>query len=74
MGYSTGSHTTFHHRYHLVGAPRYWFKVLCCEVRLRVRETIRQVCAETLDEVVGPHVLRILRPQPDARPVLEPEP
>ena len=28
MGYSTGCHTTFHHRYHLVWAPKYRFKVL----------------------------------------------
>lgn len=46
MGYSTGCHTTFHHRYHLVWAPKYRFKVLRGEVRLRVREIIRQVCAE----------------------------
>jgi putative transposase len=46
MGYSTGCHTTFHHRYHLVWAPKYRFKVLHGEVRLRVREIIRQVCAE----------------------------
>ena len=46
MGYSSGCHTTFHHRYHLVWAPKYRFKVLHGEVRLRVREIIRQVCAE----------------------------
>ncbi|WP_414894439.1 IS200/IS605 family transposase [Sphingomonas sp. Root1294] len=46
MGYLTGCHTTFHHRYHLVWAPKYRFKVLRGEVRLRVREIIRQVCAE----------------------------
>jgi putative transposase len=46
MGYRTGCHTTFHHRYHLVWAPKYRFKVLRGEVRLRVREIIRQVCAE----------------------------
>lgn len=28
MGYSTGCHTTFHHRNHLVWAPKYRFKVL----------------------------------------------
>jgi putative transposase len=33
MGYSTGCHTTFHHRYHLVWAPKYRFKVLHGEVR-----------------------------------------
>lgn len=46
MGYSTGCHTTFHHRYHIAWAPKYRFKVLHGEVRLRVREIIRQICAE----------------------------
>jgi len=46
MGYSTGSHTIFHHRYHIVWAPKYRFKVLRGDVRLRVRDIIRQVCAE----------------------------
>lgn len=46
MGYSTGSHSIFHHRYHIVWAPKYRFKVLHGEVRLRVREIIRQGCAE----------------------------
>jgi putative transposase len=36
MGYSSGCHTTFHHRYHLVWTPKYRFKVLRGEVRLRV--------------------------------------
>lgn len=42
MGYSKGCHTTFHHRYHIVWAPKYRFKVLQGEVRMRVREIIRQ--------------------------------
>jgi putative transposase len=46
MGYSKGCHTTFHHRYHIVLAPKYRFKVLIGDVRLRVREIIRQVCAD----------------------------
>ena len=46
MGYKSGCHTTFHHRYHLVWAPKYRFKVLHGEVRLRVREIIKQVCDE----------------------------
>ena len=45
MGYSSGWHVTFHPRYHLVWVPKYRFKVLHGEVRLRVR-VIRQVCAE----------------------------
>jgi putative transposase len=46
MGYSTGSHTLFHHRYHIVWAPKYRYKVLHGDVGLRVRDIIRQVCAE----------------------------
>jgi putative transposase len=46
MGYRMGCHTTFHHRHHIVWAPNYGYKVLIGDVRLRVREIIRQVCAE----------------------------
>lgn len=46
MGYSTGSHSIFHHRYHIVWAPKYRFKVLHGDVRDRVRTIIKQVCAE----------------------------
>lgn len=44
--YDTGAHTVFYHRYHIVWATKYRFKVLKGEVRLRVRDIIRQVCAE----------------------------
>lgn len=46
MAYRSGSHTTFHNRYHLVWAPKYRYKVLHGEERLRVREIIKQVCDE----------------------------
>ena len=46
MAHSKGCHTTYHHRYHIVWAPKYRYKVLHGEVRLRVREIIRQVCSE----------------------------
>lgn len=46
MEHSTGSHTKFHHRYHIVWCPKYRYKVLNGEVRLRVREIIRHVCAQ----------------------------
>ncbi|MFT4027887.1 MAG: IS200/IS605 family transposase [Novosphingobium sp.] len=46
MAYRSGCHTTFHHRDHLVWASKYRFKVLIGDVRLRVREIIRQVCDE----------------------------
>jgi putative transposase len=44
MSYSKGSHTVFHHRYHIVWAPKYRYKVLTGKVRERVRDIIRQVC------------------------------
>ena len=46
MQYDKGKHCTFHHRYHLVWITKYRYKVLRGDVRLRVREIIRQVCAE----------------------------
>ena len=46
MRYSKGCHATFHHRYHIVWAPKYRYKVLTGDVRLRVREIIKQVCEE----------------------------
>jgi len=46
VGYSTGCHMAFHHRYHLVWALKHRFNVLNAEVQLRVREIICQVCAE----------------------------
>jgi putative transposase len=44
MQYATGSHTVFHHRYHIVWAPKYRYKVLTGDIRFRVREIIRHVC------------------------------
>jgi len=46
MTYTAGRHSIFHHRYHIVWAPKYRFKVLRGDVRLRVREIIRQACSE----------------------------
>lgn len=46
MGYRKGSHSIFHHRFHIVWAPKYRFKVLHGEVHNRVREIIKQVCSE----------------------------
>ena len=44
--YDTGAHTVFYHRYHIVWITKYRFEVLQGAVRKRVREIIRQVCAE----------------------------
>ena len=46
MSYSTGSHTVFHHRYHIVWVPKYRYKVLQGKIRERVRDIVRQVCKE----------------------------
>ncbi|SEK11113.1 Transposase IS200 like protein [Marinovum algicola] len=46
MSYSKASHTTFHHRYRVVWATNYRFKVLQGVMRERLREIIRQTCAE----------------------------
>ena len=54
MGYSTGSHTLFHHRYHIVWAPKYRFKVLHGEVRTRVLlDNVRQYHRRRHHELSG---------------------
>ena len=52
MQYDKGKHTTFYHRYHLVWITKYRYKVLYGDIRLRVREIIRQVCAENRVEII----------------------
>ena len=44
--YSKGSHTVFHHRYHLVWITKYRYRVLQGDLRLRVRTIIAQVAEE----------------------------
>jgi putative transposase len=46
MSYATGSHTVFHHRYHIVWVPKYRHKVLEGKIRERVRDIVRQVSRE----------------------------
>jgi REP element-mobilizing transposase RayT len=46
MSYTSGSHTAFHHRYHIVWITRYRYKVLEGALRERIRTIIRQVCKE----------------------------
>jgi putative transposase len=45
-GYSRGSHTVYHHRYHIVWITKYRYKVLEGALRERIRVIIRQVCDE----------------------------
>lgn len=53
MSYTTGCHTIFHHRYHIVWVPKYRYEVFTGEIRLRVREIIRQVCKELGVKIVS---------------------
>ena len=52
MAYSSGAHTTFHHRYHVVWTTKYRYKVLQGDLRVRLREIIRQTCDELGVEIV----------------------
>ena len=52
MVYSTGSHNVYYHRYHVVWSTKYRYDVLRGELRLRIREIIRQVCRELNVEII----------------------
>ena len=53
MSYSTGCHTVFHHRYHIVWTPKYRYKVLTGELRKRIRVIIKQVCDELKVDIIS---------------------
>jgi len=46
MQYDPGKHFVYYHRHHLVWSTKYRYKVLPVDVKLRVRDIIRQVCNE----------------------------
>ena len=52
MQYSTGKHCVYYHRYHIVWSTKYRFKVLQGQLRLRVRDICRHVCAENGVEII----------------------
>jgi putative transposase len=52
MVYRTGSHAKYYHRFHVVWVTKYRFKVLHGEMRERLREIIRQTCAEMRVQIV----------------------
>ena len=58
IGYSSGCHTTFHYRLVLTWTKQK-YEVLIGDVRLRVREIIGQVCAETGVAMIGGDSLEI---------------
>jgi putative transposase len=51
--YSKGSHTVYHHRFHIVWITKYRYRVLQGDIRLRVREIIAQVAEEFGIEIVN---------------------
>jgi REP-associated tyrosine transposase len=52
MQYQKGKHCVYYHRYHLVWTTKYRYKVLLGDIRLRVRDIIRQVCTERDVEII----------------------
>lgn len=46
MQYSSGKHSVYYLRYHIVWLTKYQLKVLEGAVRVRVRDICREVCAE----------------------------
>ena len=52
MQYQKGKHCVFYHRYHIVWSTKYRYKVLRGGIGLRVRDIIRQVCAENGVEII----------------------
>ena len=48
MEYRKGSHTVYNIQYHFVWVTKYRYHVLAGEVKLRVREVIRQYVSNTI--------------------------
>ena len=53
MQYEKGKHCVFYHRYHVVWSTKYRYKVLKGDIRKRVREIIRRVCAENGVDIIN---------------------
>jgi putative transposase len=51
--YTSGGHTVFHHRYHIVWITKYRYTVLEGALRERIRTIIRQVCKELGVQIVS---------------------
>lgn len=51
--YSKGSHTVFHHRYHIVWITKYRYRILRGEVGQRARDLIAQVADELGVKIVN---------------------
>ena len=73
--YTKGSHTLYHHRYHLVWITKYRYRVLRGELQKRVRTIIAQVAEESgvkiLNGVVSSDHIHLFVSIPPQLPVSE---
>ncbi len=73
--YTKGSHTLYHHRYHLVWITKYCYRVLRGELQRRVRTIIAQVAEESgvkiLNGVVSSDPIHLFVSIPPHLPVSE---
>ena len=73
--YTKGSHTLYHHRYHLVWITKYRYRVLRGELQRRVRTIIAQVAEESgvkiLNGVVSSDHIHLFVSIPPHLPVSE---
>ena len=44
--YTRGSHTVYHHRYHLVWITKYRYRVLSGQLQIRARELLARISEE----------------------------
>jgi putative transposase len=56
MEYRRGSHTVTAMSYHLVWVTKYRYQILVGDVKFRVRELVRQICAHHEVNIVRGHV------------------
>ncbi|MCP4053192.1 MAG: IS200/IS605 family transposase [Mesoflavibacter sp.] len=56
MEYRKGSHTVYNLEYHFVWVTKYRYHVLTGDIKIRVRELIRQVCQQHNINILKGHV------------------
>ena len=51
--YTSGSHTIYHHRYHLVWITKYRYRILSGEIQKRAREILARISEELTVEIIN---------------------
>ena len=51
--YTKGSHTIYHHRYHLVWITKYRYKILSGQIQIRTREILARISEELMVTIVN---------------------